>query len=163
MPSADYSICTKVMERPEWKNADTICLYFSQSHEVDTKPLLAAALTDGKRIVFPRVEGKGLVLHEIRSITDFTKGKYNILEPKKSTPIVKPACVDIFIVPGVAFDRAGNRMGHGKGYYDRLLAECHAPKIGLSYERQVIAKLDSSSYDVPMTAVITEKGVYHAS
>lgn len=157
MLSADYIICTKVIERPEWKKADTICLYFSQPNEVDTKPLLAAALNAEKTVVFPRIEKDTLILHHVVSIKDFVRGKYNILEPKKSTPIVKTASVDLFIVPGVAFDQNGNRMGHGKGYYDRLLAGIDAPKIGLAYSFQIVAQLPRSSYDVPMTMVVTEK------
>src|SRR4030042_3572810 len=130
MFSADYIIYSKVMARPEWQKADTICLYFSQPHEVDTKPLLAAALTARKIVVFPRIEKDRLVLHRVISIRDFTRGAYQILEPKKSTPIVNPKSIDLFIVPGVAFDRRGNRMGHGKGYYDRLLSGILSPKIG---------------------------------
>lgn len=157
MLNADYTICTKVIARPEWQKADTVCLYFSQSHEVDTKPLLAAALNAEKIVVFPRIEKDILILHQIVSIKDFVRRKYNILEPKKSTPIVDPASVNLFIVPGVAFDREGYRLGHGKGYYDRLLASTDAPKIGLAYACQVIEELPHSSYDVPVTTVVTEK------
>jgi len=157
MPNADYIICAKIMALPEWKKAGTVCLYFSQSHEVDTKPLLAAALTAEKTVVFPRIEKDVLILHRVVSIKDFVRGKYNILEPKKSTPVVSPTVVDLFIVPGVAFDEDGYRIGHGRGYYDRLLAGLAAPKIGLAYACQVIEELPHSSYDVPMTMVVTEK------
>ncbi len=157
MQEADYTICTRVMARPEWGEASTVCLYFSRDDEVDTKPLLAAALTAEKTVVFPRIVKNGLVLHRVTSIRDFTRGTYQILEPKKSTPIVDPTLVDVFIVPGVAFDRDGNRLGRGKGYYDRLLAHITAPKIGLAYAFQMVAEVPHSSYDVPMTAVITEK------
>jgi 5-formyltetrahydrofolate cyclo-ligase len=157
MQSADYIICTKVMERQEWKTASTVCLYFSRPDEVDTKPLLAAALTAEKTVAFPRIKGCDLVLHRITSITDFTRGRFGILEPKASCQLVNLSTVDLFIVPGVAFDRQGYRLGHGKGYYDRLLAGIDAPKIGLAYEYQLVAQLPRSSYDVPMTMVVTEK------
>lgn len=157
MLSADYIICTKVIERPEWKKASTVCLYFSRPDEVDTKPLLAAALTAEKTVVFPRISGCELVLHRITSITDFVRGKYQIFEPRASTPEVDPKTIDLFIVPGVAFDREGYRLGHGKGYYDRLLAGIDAPKIGLAYSFQIVAQLPRSSYDVPMTLVVSEK------
>lgn len=157
MVKADTIICAKVMERPEWKKAEIVCLYFSRPEEVDTKPLLAAALNEKKRVVFPRIEKEQLVLHEVCSIRSFVKGKYGILEPKKSTPVIDPVSIDIFIVPGVAFDENGNRLGRGKGYYDRLLAGIDAPKIGLAYSFQIVAKLPRSSYDVPMTIVVSEK------
>ncbi|MCX6792347.1 MAG: 5-formyltetrahydrofolate cyclo-ligase [Candidatus Gottesmanbacteria bacterium] len=154
---ADQKITDSVMARTEWKKAEIICLYMSTPDEVDTKPLLAAALNAGKTIVFPRVENGQLVLHRIISVTDFTRGVYQILEPKKSTPIVDAASVDLFIVPGIVFDREGNRLGHGKGYYDRLLKGIDAPKIGLAYAMQMVAQVAHTSYDVPMTMVVTEK------
>ena len=145
------------MARPQWMKAEIICLYMSTPDEVDTKPLLAEALTDGIRVVFPRIEKEKLILHHITSIKDFVKGKYRILEPKKTTAVIDPKSVDLFIVPGIVFDRKGYRLGHGKGYYDRLLAGIDAPKIGLAYACQVIAELPHTSYDVPMTMVVTEK------
>ena len=160
MQKADYTIYQKVIERPEWKKAETVCLYFSLVREVDTKPLLAAALTMEKTVVFPRVEKNILALHRIRSVKDFTRGTFQILEPMKSIPVIDPASVDLFIVPGVAFDPNGNRLGRGKGFYDRLLAGVIVPKIGLAYEMQMVAKVPHSSYDVPMTLVITEEGTY---
>lgn len=145
------------MARPQWRKAETICLYMSTPEEVDTKPLLAAALTEKKQVVFPRIEKEKLVLHYITSIKDFVKGKYRILEPKKTTAVVDPKSVDLFIVPGIVFDRDGYRLGWGKGYYDKLLASTDAPKIGLAYACQVIAELPHTSYDVPMTMIVTEK------
>jgi 5-formyltetrahydrofolate cyclo-ligase len=154
---ADRIICDNVMVLPEWRKATIVCLYMSTADEVDTKPLLAAALTEKKQVVFPRVDHERLVLYQIRSIKDFTRGAYHILEPKKTMLIVDPASVDMFIVPGVAFDRNGYRLGWGKGYYDTLLAGINVPKIGLAYSVQLIAELPHTSYDVPMTMVITEK------
>ncbi len=160
MQDADYTICTKVTAIPQWKKAEAICLYFSREDEVDTKPLLAAALTAEKTVVFPRIVKDRLVLHRVTSIKDFTRGTYQILEPKKSTPVMDPSSVDLFIVPGVAFDANGNRLGRGGGYYDRVLAHVTAPKIGLGYAFQMVAEVPHSSYDVPMTMVVTEEGVY---
>ena len=154
---ADRIIFNKVVAGPEWKNAQMICLYMSTPDEVDTKPLLAAALNAGKTVVFPRVEGDTLILHQVQSVGDFIRGAYQILEPKKSAPVVDPKSVDLFIVPGIAFDQDGFRLGHGKGYYDRLLAGISAPKIGLSYAIQTVAEVAHTSYDVPVTTVVTEK------
>jgi 5-formyltetrahydrofolate cyclo-ligase len=75
---------------------------------------------------------------------------------KKSMPVIDPKSVDLFIVPCVAFDRNCNRNGHGKGYYDRLLKNITVAKIGVAHENQLIAELTPTSYDVPMTMVITE-------
>jgi 5-formyltetrahydrofolate cyclo-ligase len=157
---ADQKITECVISRTEWKKAETVCLYMSLPDEVDTKSLVAAALNGQKTVVFPRVENGRLILHRITSVTDFTLGAYHILEPKKSMPLVDPTSVDLFIVPGIVFDWDGYRLGHGKGYYDRLLAGIDAPKIGLAYAVQMIAKVPHTSYDVPMTVVVTEEGTY---
>lgn len=154
---ADQKIADDVVSREEWKTAEIICLYMSTPDEVDTKPLLAAGLNAGKTIVFPRIEYNTVILHCVRSVTDFTRGAYQILEPKKSTPVIDPASVDLFIVPGIVFDTNGYRLGHGKGYYDRLLTGISAPKIGLAYAMQMVAEVSHTSYDVPMTTVVTEK------
>lgn len=160
MKNADYAICTTVLKLNEWMSSETICLYFSRPDEVDTTPLLARGLTDNKRMVFPRMENEILILHEIHSIKDFVKGRYQILEPKKTTGIISPRSVDLFIVPGRIFDENCNRIGRGKGYYDRLLSGVSVPKIGLAYEFQIVAWLPHSSYDVPMTKVISEEKIY---
>lgn len=76
---------------------------------------------------------------------------------RKQNKIISWESADLYIVPGIAFDRQGNRLGRGRGYYDRLLAHVTAPKIGLAFSVQVIDKIPVTSYDVPMTMVITEK------
>lgn len=157
--TADKRITERVIARPEWKKAASICMYMSRHDEVDTKPLLAAAISQGKQVVFPRIQQGGLVLHRIRSIKDFTEGSYRILEPKQTTPVVDPSSVDLYIVPGIAFDRDCYRLGRGKGYYDMLLKSFLVPKLGLSYAFQLLAELPHTSYDVPMTAVITENEI----
>lgn len=81
-----------------------------------------------------------------------------IAKKQKKTICFPPTSdVDLFIVPGVAFDRKGNRLGRGSGYYDRLLTGIGVPKIGLAYSFQIVAEVPHSSYDVPMTMVITEE------
>ena len=79
--------------------------------------------------------------------------------------VVKPeeanqTTIDLYIVPGVAFDKNGNRLGRGRGYYDRLLANVTVPKIGLAFEIQMVAQVPTTSYDVPMTVVVTEKATF---
>lgn len=153
---ASLQIAEVLLERPEVTENSTICMYFSLPEEVDTMPILAALLTMGKTVVFPKVVGKTLTLHRVRSIREVTRGAYNILEPKKSCRKYPVSVVDCFIVPGVAFDRKGFRLGRGVGYYDRLLSATQVPKIGLAFNFQVIAEVPHTSYDVPMTVVITQ-------
>ncbi len=146
----------------QWEAAKTVCLFVSRRDEIDMKFLLAEALNAHKTAVLPRVEKSGLVLHRISSIKDLVRGAYEILEPKKSCQIIRAAVVDLFIVPGIAFDRSGNRIGRGKGYYDKLLVGTNAPKIGLAYSFQVLAEVPHTSYDVPMTMIVTEREVMNS-
>jgi len=94
----------------------------SKPEEVNTTALLAEALTGKKMVVLPRVENGSLILHKITSVTDLVRGSYELLEPKKSCKIISKNSVDLFYCAGIAFDRKGNRLGWGKGYYDKLLA-----------------------------------------
>lgn len=89
---------------------------------------------------------------------DMEKGAYGILEPK-TVRKADENNIDVILVPGLAFDRNGGRMGFGKGYYDRLLESSKAVKIGLCYDFQILEKIPTESHDVPMNFVITEKEI----
>ncbi len=157
---ADRAITTALGVAAEWQQANVICLYMSEPEEVGTQELFIGALNEKKEVVLPRSGKNGLTLHRARSLADLTRGAFGILEPKSSCEKIVPGDVDLFIVPGLAFDRQGNRLGSGKGFYDRLLSGLQGIKIGLAYRVQVVAQVPHSSYDVPMDMVVTEKGVY---
>jgi len=110
-----------------------------------------------KTVVIPKVKDNVLILHQVRSLDNLEPGRFGIPEPKDSCPVVDKSSVDLFIVPGVAFDRKGYRLGRGLGYYDKLLAGLTASKIGIAYAAQVVAEVPHTSYDVPMTALITQE------
>jgi 5-formyltetrahydrofolate cyclo-ligase len=132
----------------------------SYPNEADTKTIFADLLSRGVTVAIPRAENGKLVLRRVMSIKDFTRGSYGILEPRKSCAVISADQVDLFIVPGIAFDKDGYRLGRGKGYYDKLLTGVHADIIGLAFDIQVVAEVPHFSYDVPMTAVVTESYVY---
>ena len=156
----NHIIQKQLLSREEWTNARTICLYMSLPEEVSTHVLFVTALSQKKVVVLPRVERSGLQLHIVTSVRDLVRGAHGVLEPKKSCKRLAPKSVDLFIIPGVAFDKQGYRLGWGKGYYDRLLKGLTAFKIGLSFDIQVVAEAPHTSYDVPMTSVISERNVY---
>ena len=101
-------------------------------------------------------------LSYINSMDDMKKGAYGILEPK-TVRKADENNIDVILVPGLAFDRNGGRMGFGKGYYDRLLESSKAVKIGLCYDFQILEKIPTESHDVPMNFVITEKEILEES
>jgi len=127
----DQAIHNNLLDRPEWRRAKTICIYVSLLQEVDTRSLISTSLQQQKSIIVPEKR------HEETHITD----------------------VDLFIVPGIAFDPKGYRLGWGKGYYDRLLTGVKAIKIGLAYSFQIVPRLPHKKYDIPMDIVITEAGI----
>lgn len=161
-------ICARFMALPEYQRARTVMFYVDVRTEVRTRQDLATALTHGKTIVVPWCNDQGeLELFRLESMEDLALGMYKILEPKaelRNLPErqVDVKLLDIVMVPGVAFTRAGARMGHGKGYYDKLLehARPDAPLVALAFECQLFPEIPTQSHDVFMDKIITEKGVY---
>lgn len=142
-------------------NARTVMLYVSAFKEPSTIEIIEDAINRKKRVVLPvsDTETETIVLSYLDSADDLAKGAYGILEPK----VVKPANIselDFILVPGLAFDKKGNRMGFGKGYYDKLLCKTNADKTALCYEFQMLDDIPSDEYDIPMNTIITEDNLY---
>lgn len=156
----DRRILERLIRHPLFKKSKNIFLYISLPDEISTFPLVEK-YTMGKHIIVPRVHGKHqLHLHEIRHFQHLQKGTFGILEPKKHLPKIHPAKVELAIVPGIAFDKRGHRIGYGRGYMDRLFAKMECPKIGLAYDFQMVDKIPERPYDVPVDFVVTEKKIY---
>ena len=143
------------MGRDDVQHASTILLYYSLPDEVPT-PGLIAALTD-KRIVLPRVVGDNLELRLYTGPADLAMSDdFHIMEPV-GTLFEDFASIDLAIIPGMAFDRYGNRLGRGKGYYDRLLSHdvfrsiC---KIGLCFDFQFMPEISVEMHDLPMDEIV---------
>ncbi|KKU87797.1 MAG: hypothetical protein UY16_C0018G0002 [Candidatus Gottesmanbacteria bacterium GW2011_GWA2_47_9] len=157
---ADSRIVRKLLARREIGLANIICAYVSTSEEVDTKEIIIHLLRQGKQVVVPKAEGNELTVYRIKSVDDLVPGGFGILEPKDNCQHADVSMIDVFIVPGIAFDRQGYRLGWGKGYYDRLLARVTVPKIGLAYATQIVSGLPHESYDIQMDVVITQEKTY---
>lgn len=160
-------ICRKLADLPEYVNAGVVMFYVDMPFEVDTRHFLPAAWTSGKQIVVPYcIEGQ-LDLFRIESFDDLAPGTYGILEPtaecrRRQDRNVDISEVDLVVLPGVAFDRRGGRIGHGKGYYDKLLrhARSDTALVALAFECQLVDEVPMLPYDVLVHAVITEKAIY---
>lgn len=159
---ANRAITESVVSLSEIQAASVICIYISLPEEVDTTRLIDRFLQDGKTVVLPKIAGGRLMLTPIDSRTDLRPNALGILEPVTGY-YLSVAEIDVFLVPGVGFDRAGNRLGWGKGYYDKLLEKTSAPKIGLAYACQIVSRLPVEKYDIPMDTVITEKETIESS
>jgi 5-formyltetrahydrofolate cyclo-ligase len=161
------AICETFMELPEFAAARTIMVYIDVRTEVRTRHALPALLASGKRIVVPYCVERDLELFLLESMDELAIGMYKILEPKpelRDAPGKRISVdeLDLVMVPGVAFDRHGARMGHGFGYYDKLLehARANAPLVALAFECQLFAEIPTQTHDVFMDKIITERAVY---
>jgi len=147
----------------EFIKAKTIMFYVSTKDEVKTESMIKYALKLGKKVVLPisDLKKKTLDLSEIKDFdNELEPGAFNILEPKKDfLRSVSPEEVDLVIVPGVAFDENGDRIGYGMGFYDRFLKTIRkdVPVIGLAYELQIVDDIPVDDTDVTVDKVLTEK------
>lgn len=158
----DESIRARLTALPEFIKARTILFYASFRSEVDTFELLRYSILNKKTVVLPKVDEQNtsLTLYEIHTMADLAPGCYGILEPQAAEDRSMPdAGIDLVIVPGVAFDEHCNRLGYGKGYYDRLLAHKNAPAVGLAYEEQMLLHIPADAHDIKMDKIITDKRV----
>ena len=159
------AICGKFTDLPAYAAAKAVMWYVDAGSEVRTRHTLPAALAHGKRVVVPWcvVETNELELFLLEDMSELVEGAYKILEPKaelRGLPAkrVKPEELDLVIVPGTAFDLRGGRMGQGKGYYDRLLANARpdAPLVALAFDCQLFDSIPVAGHDVFMDQVLTE-------
>ena len=158
-------VATALEEWPFYEEACTILFYASFQNEVDTFCLMSRALEAGKRVVLPRVQvvGKRLHLHRVKSLeNNLESGPYGIKSPASGCPKVAPSDLDLMVLPGLAFDRQGFRLGFGGGYYDRLLESLNPEiiTVGLAYEFQVVDEVPHEDHDQPVQYVATEGEVF---
>jgi len=153
-------VASSVLGLAPWEKAGCVALYSSTLLEVGTQVLFEQARSAGKVVCFPRVEltGGELVFHRVDRSNELVKGAWDILEPTKQAPVCELSTIDLFIVPGVAFDLKRNRVGSGGGYYDRYFSRVtkNPMKIGLAFEMQVVSEISVDPWDVPVDLVVTE-------
>lgn len=160
-------ICETFVALPEYEAARNVLFYLDVRTEVRTRHYLPTALEHGKQIVVPYCVDGELELFHLESMDELDVGMYKILEPRAELRSVESkrvavAALDLVMVPGVAFDRRGGRMGHGKGYYDKLLehARPDTPLVALAFECQLFPEVPMQAHDVFMDKIITELAVY---
>lgn len=139
--------------------SDTICVYFSLTDEVATHAFISDLLKDGKTICIPKITDSSLSLYKITTFSDLEISKLGIHEPVHTSNQISGEQVDAFIIPGIAFDRYGTRIGWGKGYYDKLLTSVTQPKIGLAFSEQIFPLLPRENHDIVMDIIVTEKEI----
>lgn len=158
--SASDSIKNALM--PHIENVETVMVYLSSFNEPRTKGIIEELFKRNIRVVVPvsNTDTFTITPSLITSLDSLTNGAYGILEPMEIIPIPQNE-IDAVIIPGIAFDKHGTRLGFGKGYYDRFLTDFCGTKIGICYDFQVVPDLPSDSHDIKMDLIITEKRIYN--
>lgn len=156
----------KVTALETFHHAATVLAYAHFGSEPYTNTFLEAVLDDEKTLVLPRVEGRNLDLYAVTDPQrELAPGTWGIREPRpEACERVEPRAVDFVLVPGVAFDRCGGRLGYGGGFYDRLLGGLRRPPtvVAGAFEVQVVERLPSEDHDLRVDLVVTEGRSYTA-
>lgn len=137
-----------------YRAAKTIYGYLPYNQEVRTVPMLRRALEEGKRVAVPKVYGDDMKFIYLDDLSQVAKGYAGIPEPVADGPVAQDETA-LVLMPGLAFDRAGHRIGYGGGFYDKFLArEPHHPTVALCYDFQVMDRLETEEFDIPVDLVI---------
>jgi 5-formyltetrahydrofolate cyclo-ligase len=154
---AAQAIAHRLLELPELQGVRAVLMYGASPEEADPLYAEAALRQRGVRVVYPRVGEDGLELHWIDDRDHLVRGTFGLLEPAPDAACALPEDIDAIIVPGVAFDESGRRLGYGGGYYDVLLkTDCSGvPAIGIGYDEQLFEHVPCDAGDQHMDLVIT--------
>ena len=149
----------KVESLEQYKKANVVATYVGRKDEVQTEKIIRDALSSSKRVIVPLTvpKEKKLIFSELHDLSELAPGHYSILEPKKE--YVRPVPLeeaDIVLVPVVAWDERGYRIGHGAGYFDVALAPVKNPTVGLAFEAQRVEKIPEEAHDVSLKMIVTE-------
>ena len=160
-------VVARFMSLPEYRAAATVMFYVDVRDEVRTQHVLPETLATDKRVIVPYCRADELGLFHLENMEELEPGTLQILEPK--APLrhlpqkqVDLRNVDLVMVPGVAFDRRGGRLGHGRAYYDKLLCQARPDTslVALAFECQMFPEVPTQDHDVFMDKIVTERAVY---
>jgi 5-formyltetrahydrofolate cyclo-ligase len=157
-PSLAAAAAERLLALPELASARTVLAYSATAEEIDPAPVVSVLRERGMVIALPRLLGpeRHLSLHRVDADDALVEGPFGLLEPSAGAPIVAPGSIDVTIVPGVAFDSACQRIGHGGGYYDRLFGIMPgAVTVGIAFDGQVLAEVPREEHDVCLDVLVT--------
>jgi 5-formyltetrahydrofolate cyclo-ligase len=157
--SASALIQGRFLSLPLYTAAHVVALYAPVDNEVLTAEVMVKAIGAGKRIVLPMVQGASLQYREVSDPACLLPGHFGILRPPESCPTVSLHEIDAVVVPGVAFDMGGHRIGYGKGYFDRCFHDWEGTGrlVGFCYDFQLLEEILGEPHDVEMDIILTER------
>lgn len=148
------------LESDIYRNSKNIMLYMPLRNEISTLEIIKSAHKDNKTVLVPITDRESfqITAHKINEDTEFTKGVFSLTEPK-GQDVYDVRKIDTIIVPGVAFDIRGARVGFGKGCYDKFLENASATLVGYCYDFQLYDKIETEEFDIRMDYILTEKEI----
>jgi 5-formyltetrahydrofolate cyclo-ligase len=160
----DDAICRAAISLVSFRYAEYVLLYAATENEINVREIAEVALARGKKIAFPRCdkESHTMQYHIVSSLDELAKDNYGILEPPPENPIYDPEKdlgSAICFVPGLVYDKAGYRLGYGKGFYDRYLSHFSGCTLGVVYSDYILPTVPRGRFDVSVNILLTEKGV----
>jgi len=157
-PDPDWQpLMDEFLSLPQLERARTVLLFYGVGKEPDTRALICALLRKGKRVALPRcMPGRQMEMRLIHGLEGLIPSAYGIPEPGEVCPLVRPNEIDLALVPNLCCDRAGYRLGHGGGYYDRWLAQYEGFTVALCPEIWMQEQVPRDRFDRPVDLVITE-------
>lgn len=160
----DEAICRAALALVSFRHAEYVLLYAATDNEIDITPIAREALARGKKIAFPRCDKETHTMryHFVTSLDELATDAYHILEPPADAPVYDPDASlgsAVCFVPGLVYDRAGYRLGYGKGFYDRYLSAFSGCTLGVVYSDYILPSVPRGRYDVSVNILLTEKGV----
>ena len=153
--TASALLCARIRKLESWSNAHTVLTFASLSDE----PCLDELIGGKRQFLFPRFHvDRGYEAAAVAGLGQLVPGKFGILEPPMESPECSPEKVDLVLVPGLAFDETGNRLGRGRGFYDRWLAVVAGTKVGVGFDHQLIENVPTAPHDVRLDVVVMPSG-----
>ncbi|ERJ10902.1 5-formyltetrahydrofolate cyclo-ligase [Haloplasma contractile] len=161
--SMDQSVFERLTNSKEFNDAESIFIFVSFRSEVDTHRIIQKAIDLGKRVCVPKIEKKseGMTPYQIQSLDQLEEGYYGVLEPKYGCELCDKETIDLIIMPGLAFDAKGGRVGYGGGFYDHFInsMETSVRKLAIAYDFQVLDKVPMGENDQLVDQIITDQRV----
>lgn len=161
--AAAQAVYAHLMGFEPYQKANVVMAYMACRGELSLEAVIRDALLQGKTLLLPRCEAAGIMTaRRIDGMQSLQQGAYGLLEPREDCTVVQPDEIDLILVPGVAFDRAGNRLGQGGGYYDRFVEGSGAVRAGICHAFALLDDVAHEAHDQAMDNVITPGGIIRA-
>ncbi|MDO5548077.1 MAG: 5-formyltetrahydrofolate cyclo-ligase [Eubacteriales bacterium] len=158
----ECAITQKLLHMDRFVEAQTVFVYYSTDEEISTRDILTACWEQGKTVCLPKcLPGHRMAAREVRALHDLTEQTYGIPEPGAHCVAIPPEQLDLCIVPALACDRAGYRLGYGGGFYDRFLLRTRGTTVALCAAKRLFDRLPVEEFDIPCQCIITENEVWN--